>query len=116
MRVWESRSPPAYRTTSDEPVSSEVVSVLCFSLADFRRDFSGLSRFFASFEKLADFAANFSRSFERLADFADSAFLGCFLRKMRVQRGVLLLFQGKFAKMSLFRVKLTTITPPVFGI
>ena len=31
----------------------------------------GLSpSFFASFEKLADFAANFSRSFERLADFA----------------------------------------------
>ena len=27
----------------------------------------------ASFEKLADFAANFSRSFERLADFADFA-------------------------------------------
>ena len=40
MRVWESRSPPAYRTTSDEPVSSEVVSALCFSLADFRRVFS----------------------------------------------------------------------------
>ena len=37
MRVWESRSPPAYRTTSDEPVSSEVVSTLCVSLADFRR-------------------------------------------------------------------------------
>ena len=38
MRVWESRSPPAYRTASDEPVSSEVVSILCVSLADFRRD------------------------------------------------------------------------------
>ena len=32
----------------------------------------GLSpSFFASFEKLADFALSFSRSFERLADFAD---------------------------------------------
>ena len=40
MRVWESRSPPVYRTTSDEPVSSEVVSILCVSLADFRRVFS----------------------------------------------------------------------------
>ena len=39
MRVWESRSPPAYRTTSDEPVSSEVVSVLCVSLADFAEIF-----------------------------------------------------------------------------
>ena len=54
MRVWESRSPPAYRTTSDEPVSSEVVSALCVSLADFRRDL----------KKLADFAdsADFARS------------------------------------------------------
>ena len=34
----------------------------------FARGFS--PSFFASFEKLADFAANFSRSFERLADFA----------------------------------------------
>ena len=42
MRVWESRSPPAYRTTSDELVSSEVVSALCVSLAEFRRDFRGV--------------------------------------------------------------------------
>ena len=32
-----------------------------------------LSRIFASFEGLADFALSFSRSFERLADFADFA-------------------------------------------
>ena len=81
MRVWESRSPPVYRTTSDEPVSSEVVSILCVSLADFRRVFRRVlngSQIFApsfsrSFERLADFAANFSRSFEKLADFADFA-------------------------------------------
>ena len=43
-------------------------------LLDFMRFSRGFSpRFFASFEKLADFALSFSRSFERLADFADFA-------------------------------------------
>ena len=83
MRVWESRSPPAYRTTSDEPVSSEVVSILCVSLADFRRVLS-----------LADFAdfADFVRSSESSQISRISQILGCFLRKMRVQRGVFTVF------------------------
>ena len=65
MRVWESRSPPVYRTTSDEPVSSEVVSILCVSLAEFRRVFRGvlkgsqisqISQIFEGSRSLADFA------------------------------------------------------------
>ena len=45
-----------------------------YLLLDFMRFSRGFSpRFFASFEKLADFALSFSRSFEKLADFADFA-------------------------------------------
>ena len=106
MRVWESRSPPAYRTTSDEPVSSEVVSVLCVSLADFRRDFRrilkgsqfsrGVFRGVLKGSRISRIsqilmilrARGFSELFYRSQISRISQILGCFLRKMRVQRGV----------------------------
>ena len=71
MRVWESRSPPAYRTTSDEPVSSEVVSILCFSLADFRRDLALAD--FADFADFDDFEGSQISQILVLADFGDFA-------------------------------------------
>ena len=88
MRVWESRSPPAYRTTSDELVSSEVVSILCFSLAEFRRDFRGVL-------KGSQISLRIFRGVLKGSQISQiSQILGCFLRKMRAQIGVFTAFQS----------------------
>ena len=120
MRVWESRSPPAYRTASDEPVSSEVVSILCFSLADFRRDFSQVLkgsqislRIFRGVLKGSRISRRvFSGVLKSSQISRISQILGCFLRKMRVQRGVFTVFSWEIRENVTFSSEINNNYPP----
>ena len=119
MRVWESRSPPAYRTTSDEPVSSEVVSILCFSLAEFRRVLksSQISRRVLRARRFRRFrrflmARRFRELFYRSQISRISQILGCFLRKMRVQRGVFPAFSREIRENVTFSSEINNNYPP----
>ena len=137
MRVWESRSPPAYRTTSDEPVSSEVVSILCVSLADFRRVFSQVlkssqislrifrgvlkgsrisRRVFSGVLKSSQISQISQilrvRGRSQIMQRAYFAFLGCFLRKMRAQIGVFTAFSREIRENVTFSSEINNNYPP----
>ena len=81
-----------------------------------------LSRISPSFLALADFAdfADFedlrARGFRRLCRERISAFLGCFLRKMRAQRGVFTAFSWEIRENVTFSSEINNNYPPVFGI